>query len=254
MQVALLKQLFLYARLHAFAEQRPVRQNDSAASSVFQKMRDKDKEQVCGLPCAVSCGEVGFNAILLHSSKWRICDDHIHAVGRTVIAKRSCKGIIMPYLGRHLDAMEQHIGNTQKVRKRFLLHARNGALECFFILHAFYIIIADIVDSAGDETSCAACGVKEFFTEFGIDHIHHELGDCTRCIVFSSIACALEVTQYLLVYVAENVAVFSSVKVDLIDLVDDLSDDNRKDIIFYYPITPTIGLKEALWRLNMRLM
>jgi hypothetical protein len=43
----------------------------------------------------------------------------------------------VPYLGRYLDAMEQHIGNTQKVRKRFLLHARNTALEIVFILYAF---------------------------------------------------------------------------------------------------------------------
>ena len=169
MQVAFLKQLFLDACLHAFAEQRAVRQNDGAASSVFQEMRNKDKEQVCCLPCAVCCGEIGFDAVLLHASERRICDYDVHTLRRAIIAKRSCKGIIVPYLGRHLDAMEQHIGNAQKVRKRFLLNARNAALESFFILHAFNIFRADIVDSAGDESSCTACRVWKWSQSQGSD-------------------------------------------------------------------------------------
>ncbi len=66
-------------------------------------------------------------------------------------------------------------------------------------------------------------GSRIFSPSLGFDHVHHELGDGARGVVFARVAGVLQVAQQLLVDVAEQVAVGGGIEIDFVDFVDDLS-------------------------------
>ena len=105
----------------------------------------------------------------------------------------------------------------------FFSTPRMDVLEALFVGGRFDLVLADVLDGAGEEAAGAAGGVEDDLAEARVGALDHELGDGARGVVFAGVAGALEVAQELLVDVAEQVAVFGAVEVDaLVDLVDDL--------------------------------
>ncbi len=129
----------------------------------------------------------------------------------------------MADLGRHLDAVQQHVGGAEQVRELLLLDAVEGALQGLAVLHVLHVLGAHVLDGAGEEAAGAAGGVEDGLAQPGVDHVHHELGDGPRGVELARVAGALQVPEDLLVDVVEGVAVGGAVEVDLVELVDDLA-------------------------------
>ena len=102
--------------------------------------------------------------------------------------------------------------------------AVNAANEGLFVLGGFDVVGPLVVYRAGEEAAGAAGGVEHGLGELGVDTVDDELGDGARGVKLTRVAGALQVLEDLLVDVAEGVAVFGVVEVDLADLVDDLAD------------------------------
>lgn len=128
-------------------------------------------------------------------------------------------------LAGHLDAMQHHVGGGQQVRQRLLLHAEDAGLQDGFVLGGAYITLALVLNGAGEEATGATGRVHDLFMQLGVDHAHHELGDRARRVELACVAGALQVTQQLLVHVAERVALLRLVEVHAaLDLVEHLAD------------------------------
>ena len=67
----------------------------------------------------------------------------------------------MADIGGRVDAVQDHVGDAQHVRQGFFLHAMNGGLQGFFILFRFPVIIALVVNGAGEKATGAASGVAD---------------------------------------------------------------------------------------------
>ena len=115
----------------------------------------------------------------------------------------------------HLDAVQQHVGDAEQMRQRFFFHAgERSPVDCCSSAACFNVVFADVFDGAGEKAAGAAGGIEDASRRAGIDLLDHELGDGARGVIFAGIAGALEVAQELLVDVAEQVAVLSSVEID----------------------------------------
>ncbi len=79
-----------------------------------------------------------------------------------------------------------------------------------------------MADRAGDEATCAARCVEQRFTRPGIDALHHEAGDAAGRVVLTSIACALQIVEQLLIHITEVLAIGQVVEINAIHLVDHL--------------------------------
>ena len=223
MEVAVLQELLLDARLHSLSEERPIGEDQSAAPTGFEQGHHEDEEQVGRLPCAERLGEVVLDAVLFHAAERRVGDDQIHAVLRAVVAERPGQRVVVPDVRRHLDAVEDHVRHTQEVRHRLLLNAEDARLEQGFVLRALHVLLPHVFDSAGEEAAGAARRIEHLLRELRVDLIDDELRDGTRRVVLARIPRALEVGENLLVDVPELVTVGSAVEVDLVELVDDLA-------------------------------
>ena len=119
--------------------------------------------------------------------------------------------------------MQQHVGGAQQVRQRLLFDAVNAGLQPLFVFDGFYIVLAHMFDAGGDEATGATGRVEQGFSQLGVEHFDHELGDRAGRVELAGIAGALQVFQDLFVEVAEQVAVLRLVEVDaFVDFVDDL--------------------------------
>ena len=108
---------------------------------------------------------------------------------------------------RHLDAVQEHVGDAEQMRQRFLFHAANACLQALLVGGRFDLVLADVFERAGEEAAGAAGGIEDDFAEPRVGALDHELGDGARGVIFARVAGALEVAQDLLVDVAEQVAV-----------------------------------------------
>ena len=109
MQVARAQQVFLQARLHALAEQRPIGQHHRALPAILQQFHDHRQEQVGGLLGLELLREVLIHARFLHAAKRRVGQDHIHLVVFIVILIRTARQrVIVDHL-RHLDIVQNQV-------------------------------------------------------------------------------------------------------------------------------------------------
>ena len=118
--------------------------------------------------------------------------------------------VVVTDVHRHFDAVQEHVGDAEQMRHGLLLDATNGFLEVLLVGGRLDFALADVFERTGEKPAGAAGGVEDEFAEARIGHFDHELGDGARGVILARVASALEVTQYLLVDVAEQVAVLRS--------------------------------------------
>ena len=128
----------------------------------------------------------------------------------------------MAHEARVLDAVQQHVGDAEHVRKLLLLDGAQGCLHRLLVLGLLHVALAHVADGAGEEAAGAAGGIEQDFAGLRVDAVHHEGGDGARRVVLARIAGALQVVEDLLVDVAEVLPLGEIVEIDLVDLVDDL--------------------------------
>ena len=221
MEVALGKEGFLNARLHAFSKEGAVGQHESGASAGFEDLHKEHEEEVGGLAGPELGGEVRLNPVLLHSAEGRVGDDDVHALLRAPVAQGAGEGVVVPDVGGNVDAVQEEIGHAQDVGQVLLLNAGEAVLDGALVGLGLRLL-AQLLDGADEEASGAAGGVEDGLAEAGIGLLDDELGDGAWGVELAGVARGLEVFEELLVDVAEHVAVIGSVEVDAVDLVDDL--------------------------------
>jgi len=100
------KKRFLDAGLDPFTKESAVGQHKARAASRPKDLHDEHEEEVGGLARTKLGRKVGFDAVLLHTAKGRVGDDDVHTILRTPITQRAGKGIVVPDVGRNIDAMK----------------------------------------------------------------------------------------------------------------------------------------------------
>ena len=79
-EVALLHQVLFEPRLHAFAEERPVRQHHGGAALRLQEADDERQKEVGRLAGLEVLGKVALDAVFLTAAEGRIGENNVHAV------------------------------------------------------------------------------------------------------------------------------------------------------------------------------
>ena len=97
----------------------------------------------------------------------------------------------------------------------FFLDAVDAGLELGFFFWLFDLVgfVADVVDDGCQESAGAASGIENGLAELWSRLLDDELGDGSRRVEFTRVACGLEVFEDLFVNVAEDVPVFAASRV-----------------------------------------
>ena len=98
-------------------------------------------------------------------------------------------------------------------------------LEDRFVLGRVHVLVAQMVDRAGEEAARPRGWVDDRLPELRSNHLHHELGHRARRVELARIAGTLKLAEDPLVKVAELVAIRRVVEVDLLDLVHHLAQE-----------------------------
>ena len=122
-----------------------------------------------------------------------------------------------------VDAVQDHVGNAQHVGQGFFFDPANGCLQDLLVPGGFDKIFAFVIDGAGQKAAGAAGRIEDRFLQPGIDPVYHEPGHRAGGIKLPGIAGALQILENLFINIAEQVAVFLGVEIDLADLVDHLA-------------------------------
>ncbi len=127
----------------------------------------------------------------------------------------------------HLDFVQQHIGQAQKVRKGLFFDAANRVLQPFQIVGALGGLL-EVFNRAGQKPAGAARRVKNDFAQFWVGHFDHKLRHRSRRVIFAGISGVLQVAQNLLVNIAKKMLVARRIEVERADFVDDLAQQRAR--------------------------
>ena len=167
-------------------------------------------------------GKFELDAVLLAPAERRIGQHDVHAVALRIADVRARQRVVVAHEARVLDAVQQHVGDAQHVRKLLLLDGAQARLHLGLVLRPLHIALAHVVDGAGEKAAGAAGGIEQDFAGVRIDAVGHEGGDGARRVILAGVAGRLQVVEELLVEVAEMLALGEVVEIDLVDLVDHL--------------------------------
>ena len=82
---------------------------------------------------------------------------------------------------RAVDVVQYQVGDGQQVRQRFFLDAVQAGVEGGAVFDGFDLRLKCI--ERGDEKAAGAAGeIGNRFAQFGVDHLHHKVGDGARGI------------------------------------------------------------------------
>ena len=105
-QIAVGEQGLFDSRLHAFAEEGAVWQDEAGAAAGLQDLHEEHEKEIGGLTGAEFGGVVRLDAIFLHAAEGRIGDDHVHAFLRAPVTQRAREGVVVTDVGRDVDTMQ----------------------------------------------------------------------------------------------------------------------------------------------------
>ena len=123
----------------------------------------------------------------------------------------------------HVEAVEDEIGEAEHVGDGLQLPAGDGFLKFRLVIQVMDFIFADVVDGCAKETTGAGSGVEYVFAEARVRHLRHKPGDGARRVVLTFVPGIPQFEQDGLIDSAENVAVAAVIKVEAVELVDDLA-------------------------------
>jgi hypothetical protein len=127
---------------------------------------------------------------------------------------------VMPV--RHVDAVEDEIGEAEDVGDGLQLPAGDGFLEDGFVVEGADFLFADVINGGAEEAAGACGGVEHAVAQARIRHLRHELGDGAGRVVFAFVPGIPQFQEDGLIDGAEDMAVVGVVEVEAVELVDDL--------------------------------
>ena len=193
----------------------------AARPSGFEQAHDQRQEQV-GRFLGAEGREIVLDAVFLPAAEGRIGDDDIDALVLAPRNQRPGQRVVVAHEARVLDAVQQHVGDAEHVRKLLLLHRAQAALHRLALLGRADVFLLHVIDGAGEKPAHAAGGIEQDFARMRVDPVDHERGHSARRVIFAGIAGRLQVVEQLLVELAEVPPLVEIVEIDLIDLVDHL--------------------------------
>ena len=159
-------------------------------------------------------GKFDLDAVLLAPAEGRIGQHDVHAVGLRVADVGPRQRVVVAHEARVLDAVQQHVGDAEHVRKLLLLDRAQGGLHLRLVLGPLHVALAHVIDGAGEKAAGAAGGIEQDFAGLRVDAVRHEGGDGARRVVLAGVAGRLQVVENLLVDVAEVLAFGQVVEID----------------------------------------
>ena len=220
-EVAVGEEFFADALLVAVASDAAIWQDDGAAATGLEKLDHEDDEEVGGFPAAEGLREVRLHAVGDAGSEGRIGEDALHLLlGADGVVFGLEAVEVMPV--RHVEAVEDEIGEAEDIGDGLQLPARDGFLEDGFIVERADFLFADVINGSAEKAACAGGGVEDFFAEPGRGHLRHELGDGAGRVVFALVSRIAQLDEDGLIDSAEDMAVVAVVEVEAVELVDDL--------------------------------
>jgi hypothetical protein len=130
-------------------------------------VHDQHQKQVCRFAGAEGGGEVGFDAVFFHATKRRVGHDHSPPGLWAPTDEGAGQGVVMADLVGHLDAVQDHVGGASKCGSGFFSTPWMLACRARFIVGRFHILLALVLDGAGQEAARAAGRVHHLFTQRG---------------------------------------------------------------------------------------
>ena len=103
---------------------------------------------------------------------------------------------------RIIDVVQNQICGTEHMRKRFFLYTQNRLLKLLFIINVMDLL-TQMLQRTDQKTASAAGKIQHLLAKLRINHVHHELGNGTRGIIFAGISGTLQVLQDILVNIVE---------------------------------------------------
>ena len=82
-------------------------------------------------------GKVAFDAVFFFAPEGRIGEDDVHAVGLAIADIGPGQGVVVADKGRVVDAVQEHVGDAEHVRKLFFLA---GAQACCMVCSSFGVL------------------------------------------------------------------------------------------------------------------
>ena len=123
-----------------------------------------------------------------------------------------------------LDAVQQHVRCAQHVGERLFFDGTERRLDELLVGGRLDVVCAHVAKRGREKPSRPARGVEDDLAGLRGDPLGHERGDRSRRVVLARVAGALEVVEDLFVDVAEVLPLGEVVEVNLVDLVDDLTE------------------------------
>ena len=160
-EVALGEEFFLDAGLDAFAEERAVGEDDGGAPAGSQQPHDERQEKIGGLAGLELLREIALNTVLLAPAEGWIGEDDVHPVGLDIADVGPGEGVVVADEGGIVDAVEQHVGDAEHVRKLLLFGCAQALLHLLLVVRAFHIALAYMTEGASKEDAGAARRVEE---------------------------------------------------------------------------------------------
>ena len=154
----------------------------------FQQPNDEGEEQVRGLPRAEVLRKVALDAVLLLAAEGRVGEHDIDPVLRPPADVGAGQGVVVTDEARIVDAVQQHVGHAEHVRKLLLLHRAERRLHVPFVPGPLHVAFAHVAQRTGQEAAGAAGGIEQGLAWAGVDAVHHEGGDGTGGVVLAGVA------------------------------------------------------------------
>ena len=126
---------------------------------------------------------------------------------------------------RVVDVVEQHIRGAQKERQCLLFDTVNGVAVNCSVLDALHLGVQHL-QRRGKEAAGTAGKVRNRLAELRLDHLYHEVRDSTGRVEFAGVTGALQAAEDRFVNLTEGVAVLVLLKIDLINDIDNLAEQD----------------------------
>src|SRR5690348_7868977 len=105
--------------------------------------------------------KVALDPVFFSSSEGRIRQNNIDAVGGGVADVGAGKRIVMANETRILDAMQEHVGYAEHVRKLLLFAGAERLLHDLLVLGSLHIAVTHVPERTGEKAACTAGGIEQ---------------------------------------------------------------------------------------------
>ena len=161
------------------------------------------------------------DVVLLAAAVRRIHQYDVKLVVVGIVEHILCQRVVVHHLGR-VDVVEQHIGDAEHIGELLFLDAIDRLGVFLFVLRRVHLLV-ERFQPARDEAAGAAGKVGHLLSDLWTDDFCHEIGEGTRGVELAGRTGRLHLFEDRLVDLAKSMALLIVAKVELVDDIDDLT-------------------------------